>query len=52
MYQYSNVAVYQYFGSVKFNCYTGKLLDCYIVYFSKKINNVYRINRRYVTKYR
>lgn len=41
MYQYSNIAVYQYFGSVKFNCYTGKLLDCYIVYFLEKNKLMY-----------
>lgn len=53
MYQYNNVAVYQSLGSAKFNCYTDKLLDCYIVYFFLKNKlYVYRINRRYVTKYR
>ena len=41
MYQYNNVAVYQYFGIVKFNCYTGRLLDCYIVYFFLKNKLMY-----------
>jgi thioredoxin 1 len=41
MYQYNNVTVYQYFGIVKFNCYTGRLLDCYIVYFFLKNKLMY-----------
>lgn len=41
MYQYNNVAVYQSLGSAKFNCYTDKLLDCYIVYFFLKNKLMY-----------
>lgn len=41
MYQYNNVAVYQSLGSAKFNCYTDKLLNCYIVYFFLKNKLMY-----------